>query len=117
MEECLESPGRPGWGEPICRDRQPDQHFPTSTLPGLPETSGKHKIDKRMTPHYLRDAGEAQAQTGAKHDTNTEQKKTRRTPGKVCLGESPSARAPAETAERKPPAHTAHTSSVSADQK
>lgn len=74
MEECLESPGRAGCGQLIRWDRQLDWHFPTSTLTGPPETSVKHKIDKRITPHYLHDAGEAQPQTTAKYDTNTEQK-------------------------------------------
>lgn len=74
MEECLESPRRPGSGELIRWDRQLDRHFPTSTLTGLPETSVKHTIDKRITPHYLHEAGEAQAQTWAEYNTNTEQK-------------------------------------------
>lgn len=86
MEECLESPRRPGSGELIRWDRQLDRHFPTSMLTGLPETSVKHTIDKRITPRYLHEAGEAQAQTWAEYNTNTEQKYMVH-PWKVCLGE------------------------------
>lgn len=74
MEECLESPRRPGWGALPCWDRQLERHFPTSTLTGLPEASARHGGDGRTSFLTVVECWRGPSSNQGRYDTNTEQK-------------------------------------------